>query len=149
MFDDRIEIISPGGLPSGITEDEYLSGKLSVLRNRNLANVFYRLGFVEIFGTGITRIQQLYEEGLKQPVFEVSENTIKIVLPIFEKNLNLTEDERKIYQILSRTILKSISEIAPYAEFGKTKTTQLLKGMSEKGIVKIEGRGRGTRYVLK
>ena len=56
MFDDRIEIISPGGLPSGITKDEYLSGKLSVLRNRNLANVFYRLGFVEIFGTGITRI---------------------------------------------------------------------------------------------
>ena len=34
------------------------------LRNRNLANVFYRLGFVEIFGTGITRIKQLYEEGL-------------------------------------------------------------------------------------
>lgn len=32
MFDDRIEIISPGGLPSGITEDEYLSGKLSVLK---------------------------------------------------------------------------------------------------------------------
>ena len=149
MYDDRIEIISPGGLPSGITEDEYLSGKLSILRNRNLANVFYRLGFVEIFGTGILRIKQIYEEGLKQPDFDVSENAIKIVLPVFEKNLNLTEDERKIYQILSRTILKSISEIAPYAEFGKTKTTQLLKGMSEKGIVKIEGRGRGTRYVLK
>ena len=149
MYDDRIEIISPGGLPSGITEDEYLSGKLSVLRNRNLANVFYRLGFVEIFGTGILRIKQIYEEGLKQPDFDVSENAIKIVLPVFEKNLNLTEDERKIYQICSRTILKSISEIAPYAEFGKTKTTQLLKGMSEKGIVKIEGRGRGTRYVLK
>ena len=48
MFDDRIEIISPGGLPSGITVDEYLDGKISVLRNRNLANVFYRLGFVEI-----------------------------------------------------------------------------------------------------
>ena len=44
MFDDRIEIISPGGLPSGITEEEYLSGKLSVLRNRNLANVFYQTG---------------------------------------------------------------------------------------------------------
>ena len=55
MFDDRIEVVSSGGLPSGITKDEYLAGKLSVLRNRNLANVFYRLGFVEIFGTGITR----------------------------------------------------------------------------------------------
>ena len=149
MFDDRIEIISPGGLPSGITEDEYLSGKLSVLRNRNLANVFYRLGFVEIFGTGITRIKQLYEEGLKQPDFEVSENTIKIVLPVFEKNLNLTEDERKIYKILSKTMLKSISEINPYVPFGKSKTTQLLKEMSKKGIVKIGGRGRGTKYVIK
>ena len=149
MFDDRIEIVSPGGLPSGITEDEYLSGKLSVLRNRNLANVFYRLGFVEIFGTGITRIKQLYEEGLMQPDFEVSENTIKIVLPVFEKNLNLTEDERKIYKILSRTMLKSISEIAPYAPFGKSKTTQLLKDMGKKGVVKIEGRGRGTKYVIK
>ena len=149
MFDDRIEIVSPGGVPAGIRQDEYLSGKLSVLRNRNLANVFYRLGFVEIFGTGITRIKQLYEEGLIQPDFEVSENTIKIVLPVFEKNLNLTEDERKIYKLLSRTMLKSISEIAPYVEFGKSKTTQLLKQMGKKGVVKIEGRGRGTKYAIK
>ena len=149
MFDDRIEIISPGGLPSGITREEYLAGKLSVLRNRNLANVFYRLGFVEIFGTGITRIKQLYAEGLKQPAFEVSENTIQVVLPVFEKNLNLTEDERKIYKILSRTMLKSISEIAPYVAFVKSKTTQLLKEMEKKGVVKIEGRGRGTKYVIK
>ena len=148
MFDNRIEIISPGGLPSGITEDEYLSGKLSVLRNRNLANVFYRLGFVEIFGTGITRIKQLYEEGLRRPDFEVSENTIKMVLPVLEKNLNLTEDERKIYVILSKTMLKSISEIAPYVPFGKSKTTQLLKEMNKKGVVKIEGRGRGTKYMV-
>ena len=149
MLDDRIEIISPGGLPSGITEDEYLSGKLSVLRNRNLANVFYRLGFVEIFGTGIIRIKQLYEESLKQPDFEVSENTIKIVLPVFEKNLNLTEDEKKVYKILSRTMLKSISEIAPYVPFGKSKTTQLMTEMVKKGVVKIEGRGRGTKYVIR
>lgn len=149
MFNDRIEIVSPGGLPPGITEDEYLSGKISVLRNRNLANVFYRLGFVEIFGTGITRIKQLYEGGLKQPEFEVSENTIKMVLPVLENNLNLTEDERKVYRILSKTMLKSMSEIAPYLDFGKSKTTQLLKNMEKKGIVKIEGRGRGTKYAIK
>ena len=149
MFDDRIEVISPGGLPSGITEEEYLSGKLSVLRNRNLANVFYRLGFVEIFGTGITRIKQLYEEGLIKPDFEVSENTIKIVLPVFEKNLNLTENEQTVYKFLSKTMLKPISEIAPYVPFGRSKTTQLLKGMEQKGIVVVEGKGRGTKYILK
>ena len=149
MFDDRIEVISPGGLPSRITEEEYLSGKLSVLRNRNLANVFYRLGFVEIFGTGITRIKHLYEEGLTKPDFEVSENTIKIVLPVFEKNLNLTENEQTVYKFLSKTMLKPISEIAPYVPFGRSKTTQLLKGMEQKGIVVVEGKGRGTKYILK
>ena len=149
MFDDRIEVISPGGLPSGITKEEYLSGKLSVLRNRNLANVFYRLGFVEIFGTGITRIKQLYEEGLIKPNFEVSENTIKIMLPVFEKNLNLTENEQTVYKFLSKTMLKPISEIAPYVPFGRSKTTQLLKDMEQKGIVIVEGKGRGTKYILK
>lgn len=148
MFDDRIEIVSPGGLPSGITAEEYLSGRLSVLRNRNLANVFYRLGFVEIFGTGITRIKQLYEESLIKPEFEVSENAIKIMLPVFESNVNLTEDEKVIYTLLSKTMLKPISEIAPCAPFGKSKTTKLLKDMGEKGVITVEGKGRGTKYII-
>ena len=146
MFDDKIEIISPGGLPAGITEEEYLSGRLSILRNRNLANVFYRLGFVEIFGTGITRIKQLYEGKLILPEFGVSENTITIVLPILENALNLTEDERVIYKILSKTMPKPISEIEPYVLFGKSKVTKILKEMVKKGVVIIEGKGRGTKY---
>ena len=148
MFDDRIEIVSPGGLPSGITEEEYLSGKLSVLRNRNLANVFYRLGFVEIFGTGITRIKQLYADGLQKPDFEVSENAIKIVLPLLEKNVNLTEDEIVIYKLLSKTMLKPISEIAPYVPFGKSKVAKLLKNMCQKGLLTVEGKGKGTKYII-
>ena len=149
MFDDRTEVVSPGGLPSGITEDEYLSGKLSVLRNRNLANVFYRLGFVEIFGTGITRIKQIYSEASVKPSFEVSENAIQIVLPIYEESTNLTEDEKVVYKLLSRNMLKSMSEIAPYISFGKSKTTKLLKDMEQKGVIAIEGKGKGTKYRIK
>ena len=148
MFDDRIDIVSPGGLPSGITEEEYLSGKLYVLRNRNLANVFYRLGFVEIFGTGSTRIKQLYAEALIKPDFEVSENAIKIVLPIFEKNADLTQDEIVVYKLLSKTMLKPISEVAPYVPFGKSKTTKLLKEMCQKGVITVEGKGKGTKYII-
>ena len=149
IFDDKIEVVSPGGLPSGITEDEYLSGKLSVLRNRNLANVFYRLGFVEIFGTGITRIKQIYSEASVKPSFEVSENAIQIVLPIYEENANLTEDEKVVYKLLSKNMLKAMSEIAPYISFGKSKTTKLLKDMEEKGVITIEGKGKGTKYRIK
>ena len=56
--------------------------------------MFYRLGFVEIFGIGIIRIKQLYELALVKPDFEVSENAIRIVLPVFEMDLDLTDDER-------------------------------------------------------
>ena len=149
MFDDRLEIVSPGGLQSGITEEEYLFGKLSVLRNRNLANVFYRLGFVEIFGTGITRIKQLYAECLIKPDFEISENAIKIVLPIFEKSADLTEDEIVIYKLLSKTMLKPISEVAPYVPFGKSKTIKLLKEMCQKGVITVKGNGKGTKYIIR
>ena len=46
-------------------------------------------------------------------------------------------------------MLKSISEIAPYVPFGKSKTTHLLKTMGEKGVVAVEGKGRGTKYIIK
>ena len=47
------------------------------------------------------------------------------------------------------TMLKPISEIAPYTPFGKSKTTQLLKEMSKKGVVEVKGKGRGTKYIIK
>lgn len=71
------------------------------------------------------------------------------MLPVFENNQNLTEDETLIYKVLSKTMLKPISEIAPYVPFGKTKTTQLLKDMGQKGVVVVEGKGRGTKYIIK
>ena len=91
----------------------------------------------------------MYAENLTKPDFEVSENTIKIVLPVFETNADLTEDEKVIYKFLSKTMLKPISEIAPYIPFGKSKTTQLLKSMEEKGVIAVEGKGRGTKYIIK
>lgn len=146
MFEDRIEVISPGGLPGGISEEEYLSGRISVLRNQIIAQVFYRLNIVEVFGTGILRIKELYSSSIAQPRFEVSENAIKVILPTMDTQMDLSDDERKIYALLSKNIYKSISEIAPYVEFGKSKVTALLKSMADKGIVVIEGKGRGTKY---
>ena len=52
MYSDRIEINSPGGLPEGINEEEYLNGQISILRNPIIGNVFFRLKYIEKFGTG-------------------------------------------------------------------------------------------------
>ncbi|WP_084620832.1 ATP-binding protein [Olsenella profusa] len=44
QFPDRVEVSSPGGLPTGLSEAEYLAGRVSVLRNPILAEVFFRPG---------------------------------------------------------------------------------------------------------
>ena len=147
MFDDRIEISSPGGLPAGLSKEEYIKGKVSILRNPILGNIFYRLHIIEILGTGIVRIKEAYKDSKKQPSFEVFDNSINVILPVIS-HADLTEDEAIVYGVLSKTFPKSISEITDAVPFGKSKTTGLLKEMAEKNYISIVGRGRGTKYKL-
>lgn len=148
MFNDYVEIISPGGLPTGISKDEYVDGRVSILRNPIIANVFNRLNYVETFGTGIRRIKEAYINSSIKPTFDISDNTIKVVLPILAYGLNLTPDETIVYNILNKIKAKPISEImaSPTLTFGKSKVTELLKSMASKNIVVIEGKGKGTKY---
>lgn len=148
MYEDRIEVTSPGGLMNGITKDEYVSGMISLLRNPIVSNVFFRLGIVEIFGTGILRILHTYEDSIKKPIFNVSSNTIQIILPIYNSSYVMQKDEEAVYKVLSKTKNMSISEILPNVSYGRTKVKELLKKMEKEGIVKIEGRGKGTKYHL-
>jgi ATP-dependent DNA helicase RecG len=100
---------------------------------------------VEILGTGIVRINEAYKNSSKKPVFEIYENSISVILPVIS-NLDLTKDEAIVYGVLSKTLPKSISEILVSVPFSKSKTTMLLKRLSEKKIVTITGNGRGTKY---
>lgn len=69
VFDDRIEIVNPGGLPAGVTKQNF--GKESVRRNLIIADLFHRMGKVERMGGGIGRMRDLMKEvGLKEPIFE-------------------------------------------------------------------------------
>lgn len=149
MFDDRIQVISPGGLPPGLTKDEYLQGRISALRNPILANVFYRLNIVEIFGTGVLRIIDAYKESLVKPKFDVMDNSISVELPVVQKKLDLSVDERLVYDVLSKTTGKSISEITGSVPFGKSKTAEILNSLVETGLAGISGNGRGTKYSRK
>ena len=145
MFNDRIEITSPGGLPSGISKEEYLRGNVSILRNPIIGNVFFRLHIVEILGTGVIRIKEAYRDSAKKPLFEIYENSTKVVLPVVN-SINLTDDEAVVYGVLSKVMPKSISEITGEVPFGRSKTAALLKELAEKKYVIVVGRGRGTKY---
>jgi len=70
IFDDRIEITNPGGIPIGITLERALSGA-SRIRNRVIAKTFRELGLIEQWGSGLQRIiHSCNKKGLKKPLFE-------------------------------------------------------------------------------
>lgn len=54
---------------------------VSILRNQNLANIFYRLKLIEAYGTNVPKMIESYEEALEKPKFEVTDNAFKITLP--------------------------------------------------------------------
>ncbi|HQB89779.1 MAG TPA: putative DNA binding domain-containing protein [Sphaerochaeta sp.] len=146
LYDERIEILSPGGLPDGMTKQEYLEGQISILRNPIIGNVFFRLHHIERFGTGVKRINSAYFESKVKPIFEVFENSIKVVLPVMQKELPVSDDEKLVYDSLVRNRKLSSSDVAKHTGFGKTKVIKLLKSMMDQGYIRIEGEGRGTKY---
>ena len=70
LFDDRIEIWSPGSLPAGMTLDLLRKDHASVLRNAALAEMLYLAGYIEHWGTGIRNMQTwMREYGLSEPEY--------------------------------------------------------------------------------
>ena len=148
MFKDRLEVFSPGGLPKGITQEEYLNGQVSVLRNPIVASVFFRLNIIESFGTGVQRMNMAYAESRAKPRHEFSTHAIKVVLPVVSGGEELSEDEAIIYNSMNR-LGKSSSQIAKVVGFGKNKTLKLLVALEKKGYVTKLGNGRGIKYLIK
>ena len=149
MYEDKIEVSSPGGLPSGISEKEYLNGQIFQLRNPILANIFFRLKYIEMFGTGIRRINESYKDYAVKPAFEIFENSIKITLPIITTKLFLTTDEKIVMDILEKGAILSSSEILKMTEFKKDKLNRLLKKLIQKNYIDVIGNGRGNKYLKK
>lgn len=84
IFDDRLEVTSPGMLYGGLDMQSVKSGK-SKCRNTAIAEAFRYMGIIEAWGTGIPRmIKECREYGLKEPLFEELGDSIRVTL--FRKN---------------------------------------------------------------
>jgi ATP-dependent DNA helicase RecG len=92
IYDDRMEFISIGGLVKDIEETDLLSG-LSLLRNKNLANIFFRLHYIESYGTGLRKIMKLYETYKVKPKIDVFPNVFVLTLPNLNYHYTLTHDK--------------------------------------------------------
>lgn len=86
IYDDRIEIVSPGGLPKGMTLSDL--GRKSVRRNALIADLLHRIGYIEKAGTGIKRIRdEAREGGYPQPEWQAN----GFVTAIFRPNAQVRD----------------------------------------------------------
>lgn len=164
VFPDRIEFVSYGGLAAGAQMEDILNG-LSVCRNRNLANVFYRLELVEAYGTGLARIQRAYAGRDEQPRFQAGPNSFRVVLP----NMNIPDAKRSndgevsstgpfvlregsssAAEIAMRYIKEhgevTRSELEKHLGLSAPTAVRLLKKLKDSGQIITIGNGKNTRY---
>jgi ATP-dependent DNA helicase RecG len=158
FFADRVEITSPGGLPPGISEEEYMDGRLSVMRNRVIADIFLRIQIIEKLATGIRRIKEYYAGATPPPQFDVKQNSIRVILPQkvppaeshdTKPFHDISEDEKAILDFIS--VHGEITRLLAERELkkGKTHTAKIIKGLLAKGHILLVGKGKNTRYLLR
>lgn len=80
FFDDRIEITSNGGLPEGLSEEDFFEG-ISMPRTKEIMRIFKDLELVEKLGSGVPRILQSYG----RECFRFLDNFIRMTFPAVEQ----------------------------------------------------------------
>jgi len=149
FWDSYIKIVSPGGLPNGITEEQFQQGNLSILRNEIIASVFQRLGIIETFATGVQRIRNLYLGYTEKPKFEVLGNSISVILPKINYQRKDAQDARidTIVNFLKKQP-RTRAEIQSELNLGRTQTNEHIVFLYGLGIIEKIGAGPATKYKL-
>ena len=158
IFSDRIEIISPGGLPIGLSSEEFIEGRISKARNKKIADVFLRLKIIEKLATGIRRIKEQYIEQDVKPQFLTSENSVVIILPFINQSSRRQNDvsyvkesllegkEKEIYFIIKQSPMIKRADIQRQINLEKSQTIELINKLRASGKIMKVGNGPATGY---
>lgn len=156
MYSDRLEVISPGGLPGFITVENIVDEHFS--RNPRLVNGLFQWGYIEELGLGIDRMMEVMQQaGHKPPSFDARPYSFAVTLynarekqsaPAWSRNTNHRQaralqyirDHGSITNREYRTLCQGVS----------AETLRLdLADMVEQGILLKVGSKKGTYYILK
>ncbi len=147
IFSDRIEIVSPGTLPTGIALDDLGQG-ISEVRNAQIVKIFRKAGYIEQLGTGIIRMRQACgKAGLSEPLFQEVGNFFKVTFP--RRKIILPPDLSKVVDLLNDQGGLGSSQIAMQLGIHQNTALNRLKKLQDMGIVNKLGRGAGVRYEVK
>ena len=159
MFSNRLEILSHGGLPRGMTKEQFFGG-ISIPRNATLMRVFLNMGLTEHTGHGVPTIVDRYGK----EVFDIEDNYIRCTIPFEEKviaqisngnisvnvdmNAGLNKTEKKVIEyLIEKPNVKSV-ELAEYIGVTKRTIERSLKTLQEKKMVERTGPKREGNWIV-
>ncbi len=170
MYDDRLTIYSPGGMPDGTQIQEWNIDDIpSTRRNPILADIFGRLGYMERQGSGLGKIIGAYENAANYepdltPKF--FSNRVCFIVTLWNLNFKASRDEA-LNEALNEAInealkpealdlialMKSdptVTQAAMIQTLGlsRSKVQRVIKALTDDGYIKREGSKKTGRWVI-
>ena len=161
VYDDRLEITSPGSLHFGLTPEKLFTAHESKPWNPLIAHTFYRRGIIEEWGSGtLNMVKSAKDAGIPAPEIEDNGGYVTVRFrhrqplpqPFPQRSLNIGPDElsREIFAMISRAedgltrreILARLS-----TNVSKRKVRRILEALKYRGFVVPVGHGRGARWM--
>lgn len=150
IFSDRIEIENPGGLFKGLTIEDL--GKHSVRRNRLIAELFFRAGYIEKVGSGMIRMFKAMETAGNPPPEIYATNFFNI---IFKKRvlegdkLKISDRAKNLLHFINTHKSVSREECGNYLGISEDTALRELNSLIDHGLIEKIGTGKTTRYTAK
>ena len=167
LYSDRIEITSGGGLPQGLSQEEFLEG-VTAPRNKELIRVFKDVDLIENIGSGVLRILDVYDkscfkfmEHFLRVSFKYKENPFKYDDTAktkssklgSKKSSKLAVSEQQILELCkTEKSLKEITEHFGYKDVYKFKNNYINKLLEEnklKMTIPDKPKSRNQKYIIR
>lgn len=156
IYDDKLIVWSPGGLPHGITIEDLYKPHSSVLRNKGIGEVFYDIGWIEQWGSGIEKMRRTCTKaGLPEPLFEERQGfrvifRKDIYTEEYLRGLDLNERQIKAVMYVKEKARITNKEYQEIAEVSKPTASRELAMLVSRNILEQQGiTGKGTFYTLR
>ncbi len=156
IFDDRVEVINPGSFPEDVSPHKPIHRPVNPI----LSQLMYDVGFVEKYGSGIIMMQRLCKEWKnKEPRYELHPLETKVIFdsPIQDTTFVEIDDISEQLNDRQKNALFYVQTNGQIARKEYVEINQIsfriayedLRDMVDKGLLTVEGKGRGTRYIKK
>ena len=167
VWDDYIEIWNEGELPTNLTPELLMKKHSSHPRNKNIANAFFKAGFIESWGRGYEKIRNGFEKaGLPMPTIEAVEGGVRVTFKRnnlgnasigdnnVEKDVEKTVEKdvektvEKVWKLMKENPYITTKQIADVISISPRGVEENIKKLKQQGRLRREGADKGGVWVV-